>query len=218
MSETTVAVLLDRLHRCQVDERRRIARELHDVIAPTLAVVLHDLELFGALRHSSPARAEAKLEAAAAHLRAALDQLRGVTAALRRDPGTGALGDELRAYLDVAGFSAPTRLHLPDSEPPLPRPVRGELFLILREALRNAHRHGRPTVVDVTITADDGQVLARVRDDGAGFDPAAVPASGIGIVSMRERAAACGGTLVIRPRSGGGTEVAVAVPLSEGDG
>ncbi|GGJ98041.1 hypothetical protein GCM10010123_30130 [Pilimelia anulata] len=215
MSETTVAVLLDRLHRCQVDERRRIARELHDVIAPTLAVVLHDLELFGALRHTSPARAEAKLEAAAAHLRAALDQLRGVTAALRREPGSGALGDELRLYLEAAGFTAPTRLHVPDVEPPLPRAIRGELYLILREALRNAHRHGRPTVVDIAIGVVGNRVTASVRDDGVGFTVDDPPSTGIGLLSMRERAAACGGTVVFRRRESGGTEVAVEIPLGE---
>lgn len=218
MSEITVAVLLDRLHRCQMDERRRLARELHDVIAPTLGVVLHDLELIGILRQSSPARAEAKLEAAAAHLRAALDQLRGITAALRQPSGAVPLRQELRGYLDVAGFRRPTRLDIATPEPPLPRPARAELFLILREAVRNAHRHADPTIVDVRVGVVGDRVVATVRDDGCGFAVDAVAADGLGIVSMRERAAGCGGTLSIRSAPTGGTVVTVELPLAEGDG
>jgi signal transduction histidine kinase len=205
--------LLDRLHHSHVDERRRVARELHDIIAHSVAVALQDLELFTVRRQHDADRAEAKLAAATENLRDTLEMLRAITQDLRRSAAESGLTPALKSYLETAGFDRATSLRVEGDETQVSPAVRGELFLVLREALRNAHVHASPTLVRTTIEIDADAVRAVVADDGRGFDPAERGA-GTGLASMRERVALLGGVIEVRSLPGDGTSVSVWVPLA----
>jgi signal transduction histidine kinase len=208
--------LLDRLHRSHVDERRRVARELHDLIAHSVAVVLQDLELFNLHRERDPARAEAKLEAALESLRDSLDMLRAITQDLRRSAAESGLTEALRSYVDSASFDRPTDLQVTGDESRVPPAVHGELFLVLREALRNAHAHAGADAVTVRVNIGQDAIRARVSDDGRGFDLSGGRGArtGTGLASMQERVALLSGTIEVRSAPGEGTAVLVEVPLS----
>lgn len=210
----TSADPFDRLHRAHLDERRRIARELHDRVAPLLVIVMHDLELARHFHATDQARALAKLDIAGEHLRSALDQLRAVTEGLRHEPADLSLLEALGAYVSVAGFARPTRISVDGDDGRLCPSVRGELFLILREAIRNAHHHASPSFVEVRVRVTPSGVRAQVRDDGVGFGAQATGRPGIGLASMRERVHAFGGVVIVCPGPVRGTEVVVELPFA----
>ena len=97
----------------------------------------------------------------------------------------------------------------------LPREVGVELLRVLQEALVNARRHSGARNVEVSLRAEDGTLVAAVRDDGRGFDAAATRA-GVGLSAMRERVEALAGKIEVRSPPGEGTKVMVRVPLGDG--
>ena len=207
--------LLDRLHRSHVDERRRVARELHDLVSHSIAVVMQELELYAVHRDRDGERAEEKLAAALASLRDTLDMLRAITQDLRWSAAESGLAAALRSYLESSTAPRPTELRVTGDEARIPPAVQGELFLVLREALRNAHVHSEARAVQVDVDIDTDAVHALVRDDGTGFDTAARPhpSTGTGLASMQERVALLGGVIEVRSAPGEGTTVSVDVPL-----
>ena len=170
-----------------LEERRRLARDLHDGMAQELAFVA----------------AEAHGEAQAA-ARRALDESRLAIAALTRP-----LGEPLEVALVQAAEEVAhrygARVHCEVEHVDVPRPLGDALLRIVREAVANAARHGRPGSISVELH----QGALRVVDDGCGFDPAA-SRPGFGLASMRERAAAAGAGLVVESAPGRGASVAVA--------
>jgi signal transduction histidine kinase len=96
----------------------------------------------------------------------------------------------------------------------LPRAMAHNLLRICQEATSNAVRHGTPSRIEVRLRFGEGRVEAAVHDDGAGFDPAAVPDGHFGLEIIRERARHFGGDVVISSRKGGGTTVVAALPYS----
>jgi signal transduction histidine kinase len=201
------------------EERRRIARELHDLAGHTLAAVL--LHVTGA-RHvlrRDPGEAERALVDAETVGRASLDQIRATVAALRTDErGTdpslaGAadldhLVDEYRrAGLSVASSVAPSASRLNG-------PVGTALHRIAREALANVARHAPANSVELTLLADDDGASLTVADHG---QPAATPddLEHFGLVGMRERARALGGRLEAGP-TGDGWQVRAWLPTGHG--
>ena len=99
----------------------------------------------------------------------------------------------------------------------IPEPIALQVYLLMREALRNAVRHSGCERITVRLEVGDGEVYGRVEDDGSGFDPEAVgkasPSWGVGLRSMTERAEMLGGELRVSSRPGAGTRVEVRVPL-----
>jgi signal transduction histidine kinase len=212
-SASYIGYLLDQLHRSHADERRRVARELHDLIAHSVAVALQNLELFELHRDGDPDRAAGKLAAALAGLRETLESVRVLSHDLRRSAAQDGVQAALRAYLDDApaiGMHAELRFH--GDEARIPAAIRGELFLILREALRNAYAHSGAGSVAVVVDIEPLRIRARVVDDGDGFD-AAAGRGGTGLASVRERVALLGGVLGVTSVPGRGTAVQVDVPL-----
>lgn len=208
--------LLDRLHRSHMDERRRVARDLHDLIAHSVAVVLQNLELAVLNRDRDQDRARVKLDTALDHLRETLDMLRAVSRSLRQSVAAAGLAAALRSYLRDASFGRATDIRVTGDESAVPSAVQGELFLVLREALRNAHVHGAPSTVRVSVDIRTDEVRAEVRDDGRGFGSEAERdhALGTGMVSMRERVALLGGVIDVHSTPSEGTTVTVQVPLT----
>jgi PAS domain S-box-containing protein len=189
-------------------ERRRIARDLHDI-------VLQDL--MGTLQGMQAAQVEsgAGLEQEIAALRRAVGSLRTAIYDLRLEkeqPFVRAVESlvELNRQLTP---EREIRLVVREGFPPeLPDGADVGLLRVLQEALVNARRHSAARGVEVILSAERRGVRAEVADDGRGFDPASVR-EGLGISGMRERASALGGRLEIESEPGKGTSVKVEVPL-----
>ena len=177
-----------------LEERRRIARELHDGVAQELAYIV--------------AESSGHLAAAAER---ALDESRRAIAALTRpvdEPLEVAL---VQAAEEVAGRVG-IQLRIDVCEGARVSPDEREaLIRIVREAITNAGRHGGATSVSVELSNGNGTLL-RVADDGEGFDPGNTRAGGFGLVSMRERAESLGGRFTLASVAGEGTSIEVRLP------
>jgi signal transduction histidine kinase len=201
------------------EERVRIARELHDVVAHTLSVVTFQAGVGRKIGAARPAEALLALRAVEVTGRGALEELRRILGLLREDDGEGpslvpapGVGDleELAGTVRAAGI--PVTLAVTGEVGALPPAASLTVYRIVQEALTNVVKHARGAHASVQVqTARDG-VLIAVTDDGGG--PAAdcaIPATAIrpgddaghGLVGMRERAAAFGGTLEAGPGPGG---------------
>jgi len=197
-------------------EKRRIARELHDELAQTLATLKNDLEWLIDRVPQDDALLARKI--AAMHALA-----RGAVAATRR------IASDLRPLmLDDLGFAAAMQWLVEDFrhrhgiacslrvEPPelqLDEPYATAVFRIAQEALANVARHAAASHADVELVHGGDALALTIRDDGAGFDPGVPRKSGsFGLVGLRERAYLVGGTLRIATTLGEGTTVEVEIP------
>jgi PAS domain S-box-containing protein len=202
-------------------ERERISRELHDRVAHRMGVVHQSLELFAALREGSPERAAEKLDLARRNTRQALDQTRNLSVELK-----SLQEEELEGGLEAA-FGKLGESYLPEGmemdvtfsgeESALPDPVGMQVYLAMREAIRNAVKHAGCSRIGVALDVGEGDVHGLVEDDGEGFDPEAVEEAtlswGVGLGSMRERLEMLGGSLLVDSEPGAGTKVEMRVPL-----
>lgn len=200
-----------------INERNRIAREIHDTLAQGLAGIIVQLQAADAWLGKQPARAQDALDQAADLARSSLQEARRSVWDLRperlqRAGLAGAIRDELARVRERTGVEIALRLRGMRGLA-LPAQLEVAIFRIVREAVGNAVRHGRPREVLVELTFREGRLQVTVSDDGEGFDPLRPARDGsFGITSMRERAVACGGQLELSSRPGGGTKVSVWVP------
>jgi signal transduction histidine kinase len=187
------------------EERRRVARDLHDGVIQELALIeVQARELAGA--GGDPVAGD--LAAAAER---ALDESRRAVAALTRSADES-LGTALAKAAEEVAARAGARVKLDLGPVSGVAPQTYEALLrILREAVRNAVRHGGAETIEVELRNGRGLHL-RVSDDGSGFDPALLRPGGFGLVSMRERAQALGGDVDVRSKPGEGCEVKVVIP------
>ena len=208
----------ERAARAVVDERLRIARELHDVIGHSISLIAIQSEAAARFARSNPDAVPAFLSRISAASRQVLAEMRGVLAVLRPDaeaelspqPGLEQVG-ELVASLRAGGLQ--TRLEVEPMH--LPPGIALAVYRIVQESLTNVLKHaGADAQAGVTIIRSRGTVRVSVHDDGAGPSGRA-SSTAHGIVGMRERAAAYGGTLRTGARPGGGFEVEASIPLPE---
>ena len=201
-----------------VEERRRIARDLHDSVSQALfSTVLHTRTAQKGLvqEGGSPSgRVATSLGAIAELTKSVQIEMRALIFDLRRDPVHDGLVAALARH--SSGLRSSPGLTI-DVRGPRPRlglsqPVETQLFAIAREALTNIQKHAGATVAQVRIEAQQEQVLVEIRDNGRGFDPAAGHPGHYGLESMRSRAAEIGGRLTIISTPGLGTVVRVRVP------
>jgi signal transduction histidine kinase len=190
--------------RVQEDERRRLARDLHDEAGQVLSAVKIELELDGrADAGALVGRALAQVRDLSNLLRpSALDDL-GLVPALQ------AMADDVadHARLEV-------RLRAGDLGGPLAPDVEVAIYRVVQEALTNIVRHARATRAEVTIARRDGAVAVDVEDDGRGIEEGAGPQ--LGLLGMRERVTALGGGLEIGRTAGGGARVHARIPVGAG--
>lgn len=208
--------LLDRIQHAHLDERRRIARDLHDRLGEGLSVALRQLELYEISTRQSTHASNPGTGIVKEALAEAMRRLRTVTSDLRQDSVTG-LEKALLNYVESAAPDANITLKVSGDESWASPTVIDEAFLIIREAIRNALTHGAPQVVMILVAVSPDELRAWVEDDGLGFTPVkgGNPASsGTGLTSMRERAALIGGRLALNSAPGQGTRVELTVPLS----
>jgi PAS domain S-box-containing protein len=204
--------------RAQAEERRRLSRELHDRVAHDIALVHQSLELHEALKERDPERAKSKFELARKTTKEALESIRNLSIKLRRPEVSrgleAALSDLLR---DVVPPTANFDLSAEGDETLVPSETRAQVFLILREALRNAVAHSGCSRITVRLGILPEEIVGSVEDDGRGFRAQALqPADHNGLKSMQERASLLGGTLDVSSAPGRGTTVKVTIPLEGG--
>ncbi|GAA4514853.1 MULTISPECIES: sensor histidine kinase [Nonomuraea] len=201
-------------------ERRRIARELHDVVAHHLSVIN---ALVGGARATLPPEQEVArdaLQGAEQTARQALAEMRQLLDVLRADGGggadaaTGVGTDRLPALVEEAGTAGlPARLTVRGEPVALPTAVDHAVYRIVQEALTNTRKHSVGARATVRLSYESAAIEVEVLDDGASKQPAA-PA-GFGLGGMAERVALCGGRLSTGPREEGGFRVHARIPLEK---
>jgi len=198
-----------------VEERTRVARELHDSVTQQLFSLVLTAEAASTLLDRDVEAARVQVGRLRELAKEAIEELGSVISALRPVAlDADGLGPTLRKHVDVLRrvYRRDIALDLTDS-PRLDLAEEAEVFRIAQEALQNALRHANAEHIAVRLGADNGRLLLTVSDDGAGFDVAAAPRSRrLGLTSMEERARTVGGTLDIESRSGAGTTVRLEVP------
>jgi signal transduction histidine kinase len=198
-----------------VEERNRLARELHDSVTQQLFGVVLAAESAGELLGRGEAAGE-QLGRVQALARGAMDELRSVVFELRpASAETEGLGRALRKHVEVLRRVSGREIELRVASPPsLGTAASGQVFRIAQEALQNALRHADAERIEVRLEDGGGRLALSVADDGRGFDAAAPGLRGrrLGLTSMEERAAELGGTLAIESRPGAGTTVRLEVP------
>ncbi|GAA2464774.1 sensor histidine kinase [Streptomyces lavendulocolor] len=200
------------------DERRRLAAEIHDTLAQGLAGIVAQLQVVTAA--PDPRVAREHLERATALARHSLGEARRsvhglAPAALEHATLPDALHRTVTDWSERTGVAA--RLTVTGTEEPLHDEVAATLLRIAEEALANTARHAGASRTGVTLSYMGDEITLDVRDDGRGFEPAAVPprsrTGGFGLDGMRARAARLAGTLCVESEPGGGTAVSARVPL-----
>ncbi|MCW2523422.1 MAG: two-component system histidine kinase [Frankiales bacterium] len=210
-----IDVVLTKAQAANQDERRRVSRDLHDVAAPAVAVALQGLELYEVYAVTDPEQADRKLAATQKSMREVLRLVRGLSAELREGAGAIGLTAALQRYLDTIPPVPAAELRVEGPVDTLSAAYSEEVFLLLREAFRNAISHARAERVLIEVKVSASELTASVRDDGCGFDLERTLARHrhVGLDSMRERAELLGGTLTMQSAPGEGSLVAVRVQI-----
>jgi signal transduction histidine kinase len=200
----------ERIVSSREEERRRLRRDLHDGLGPTLATQAMLVETARGLLSTRPDEAEALLDQVLANTTDAVTQVRRVAHGLR-PPALDDLGLEraLQRLADTMGTGGLVVTVTTDDLPPLPAAVEVAVYQITAEALTNALRHAQASEVHVSLVAGSDLLLS-ITDDGVGLPAAG--AAGVGTASMRERAAELGGACSIRRAPGAGTLVCARLP------
>ncbi|MFD0687301.1 MFS transporter [Actinomadura fibrosa] len=212
--------------RAVLEERARIARELHDVLAHTVSVMVVQAAAADDVFDADPARARQALRDLETSGREALAELRTFLRTVRSLDGESALDADVPAApppgladLDVltrplAAAGLRVTLHAEGlDDRTLPPGVELSAYRIVQESLTNTLRHARASTTDITVAATDRELTIDVRDDGTGGGRPPGLGTGQGIAGMRERAATLGGSLAAGPDPAGGFRVRARLPL-----
>jgi NarL family two-component system sensor histidine kinase LiaS len=204
-----------------VEERQRLARELHDAVSQHLFAIAMTTAAIKRLLEKAPERAAQQIElveemaaGAQAEMRALLLHLRPATLQNKslREAICELLEELVQKNSLEISWEIEENLHLPSG-------IEDHLFRILQEALSNTLRHSRAERIVVKLFTLHGQVRLRVADDGIGFDPDGEKMTSYGLQSIRERVTELGGALEIYTAIGKGTQLEVRIPLmTETDG
>jgi signal transduction histidine kinase len=206
------------MERTAADERVRIARELHDVVAHTLSLIVVQSEVLNTriknkeLAATAAGVAELGREAMA-ELHRTLDLLRGADEPAERGPQPS-LDDLARLVAQTRDGGVPVDFTVTGQPRPLSAGVEVSAFRIVQEALTNVRRHAAASQVEVRVRYGTDALEISIEDDGAGTGAAGV-AEGHGVRGMRERAAMLGGALSVGPLDMGGYRVSVILPYAE---
>jgi two-component system, NarL family, sensor histidine kinase DegS len=195
-------------------ERLRIARDLHDGPAQVLADLVLKAEILERIAQRTPEALPAELEEFRSLVRNAVGDMRRFMFDLRPDSldDLGLVATMRRfssEYQDRTGIACYFNLSGEDRR--IGPDLEEAIFRIIQEALNNVHKHSEATKVEVTISIQPERVVAKIKDDGEGFDVNAPPLAGrhLGLLGMKERAEALGGTFELRSQAGKGTEIHV---------
>ncbi len=211
----TNARLFERARELSVlEERARLARDLHDAVSQKLFSVRAKARAAAMLVPRDPARAVAEIDSVAALAGEAHAELRAVIDGLAPpDLAASGLAGSIRGYAVLAGRTYGKAVRVEAGElPDLDGQRETVLYRVAQEAISNALRHSGSKDVRVRLTARQRAVVLEIADHGTGFDPGGAH-GGVGLSSMRERAASVGGTLMIRSSPGEPTTIRLSVPV-----
>jgi PAS domain S-box-containing protein len=219
-SRTELRNLTVRLQSVREEERREIAREIHDELGQALTGLKLDLSWLGTQLPAVPPDLKAQCQSILGRIDRTMDAVRRIATELRP------------SVLDQLGLAAaiewqtqefgqrtgiPTRLELLADGLAVPDPIASNVFRVLQEALTNITRHAQPTRVEVSLADVRGVLVLEVRDDGRGIPEVALDSPmSVGLIGMRERAFACAGKLDIKSAPGQGTTLVLRTPLGGG--
>jgi signal transduction histidine kinase len=203
-----------------VEDRERIARDLHDGIIQSIYGVALSLEDVPSMMADEPDEASARVDRAIDSLNLTIREIRNFILGLRSELLHGAdLMAGLATLANEFGATGAAEIELdlaidPDAVAGIPMATRVQLLQMTREALSNAARHARARRTRIVTRMEDGMLVVRVEDDGVGFDTGAVRSAGhLGIANLYDRAAAFGGSVAIESTLGAGTTLTIRVPL-----
>ncbi|OQY87974.1 MAG: hypothetical protein B6D39_12235 [Anaerolineae bacterium UTCFX2] len=202
-----------------IEERHRIARELHDSVTQLLyGITLYCTATSRSIRSKNPNNIEQNLSTIKENALQALQEMRLLI--LELDPPMlqkSGLVDALRTSLDVIETRTGLETELvANGINRLPRSMETELYRIALEALNNLIRHARARKVTVELTREWNSVYMEIRDNGIGFDlEEAIHSGGMGLHNMEQRAKQIGGKIDIQSRPGGGTSIQIIAPLDK---
>jgi two-component system, NarL family, sensor histidine kinase UhpB len=196
----------------QEDERKRVARELHDEVGQTLTAMMLQIETLSA---GVPPELDEAIDELRETARAGAEDVRRIAKRLRPEALDelglrSALAALTSAFAEQAGVQVNRRLERTEG---LTGDQELVVYRVAQEALTNIARHAHADHADIELTQGDGTVTLTVRDDGRGLPPGALTASN-GIRGMRERALLIGGRIDIGAAAGGGTEITLRVPTN----
>jgi len=221
-TEQSLAAVSGKLIEAQEQERKRIARDLHDDINQRLALLNIDLQRMA----DTPPESQEALRRKAEELCRRTSEISSDVSALTRDlhsPKLELLGivPAMRGFCDELAKHQNVTIEFQHSAVPsrLPGDISLCLFRVMQEALRNALKYSGVQRFEAQLRGVPGAIELLIRDAGAGFDPHAVSGGrGLGMVSMRERVSLVKGTIAIDSRPKGGTAIRVRIPLAAAEG
>jgi signal transduction histidine kinase len=199
-----------------LQERARIARELHDSVSQTLyAITIGTSRARSLLERNESRQAQGLINEVLRLANAGQSELRALMADIRSDQlAAGGLVAALEKLVADVGARHSLEIRLTTAgEPDVSAPTGEALVLIAHEALRNVVKHAAARRVDITLEREHGQLVLLINDDGRGFDLATPRPGHFGLQSMCERATALGGCLGLHSVVGLGTQLRVSVPL-----
>ncbi len=215
------AVSTSRLHErlrslALVEDRERIARELHDSVIQEIFAVGLSLQVAASQVESRPEEVRKRLDEAVEQLDSSITTLRRYIFDIRHRGDTAGLATRFHQLADQIGRPAGVEVRpvITGDDRRLDSELLETAVSFAREAISNAVRHSGAPVVDVVVTVGRRELLVEVRDHGRGFDPAAVT-EGLGLGNLRSRAADAAGEIEIESAPGRGTTVRALLPLAE---
>lgn len=197
-----------------LEERARVARDIHDTLAQGFAGIILNLEVVEDACANLPADVRDRIQRARDVARQNLEEARrSILALSSRRPGglTGSIHE--MAAQAALNSNTPVRFSLKGTSRPLDGTIEENLFFIARQATDNALQHGRPKIVHIGLSFGEQSICLRVQDDGKGFE-ARRTKHGFGVKSMRERARYIGCHLLLKSQPGKGTVVKAVVPVT----
>jgi two-component system sensor histidine kinase UhpB len=221
-SQTELLALTERLLTTEEEQQRSLARELHDDFNQRLAALSHDLAAIEAGWPSNvSSETKKRMDTAEARLADLSDDIRRL--AHRLHPATleimGLQGALRELCLETSKHGQCSVRFVSRGLPKkFPRDLALCLYRVTQESIRNLTRHSRSGTATVTLSVAKRSIRLSIKDDGVGFDPAAVgEKGGLGLISMKERVRLAGGVLSIESRPGKGTQVVAKAPLPAGE-
>jgi len=202
----------------QEEERRRISRELHDDLGPSLAAIVNRLRTCQKMMRSDPEQAERELEEVTQGLKGHIQGIRNLIHDLRplavdQLGLSGAIQQQIERFTRDTGIEVSPTISRKATVDPLAEVT---VFRVLQECLSNVQKHSKAAHVEIALQRAEGGVELIVRDDGRGFTPAAIDSNrngqGVGLAGMRERAELAGGRLTVSSSPGGGCAVSLFTP------
>jgi signal transduction histidine kinase len=209
---------LDTLPRAVLEERSRMAREIHDTLAQEFAGILLHLEAVGSSENLESSSISECLARARELAKCGLEDARRMLLGLRPKSLEGAnlvhaLGELVERFSRDCGINCTLRAEERARE--IPVETQDELYRVAQEALCNVRKHARATSASVFLGCRAGVVVLKIKDTGQGFATATdrAPGQGYGLSTMRERAQRLGGKIEIETGPGAGTEIKITVPI-----